>query len=148
VLAAQVTDQRYIDAPVLDVWELVGDPNRHSEWWPEVRASDCEEITEGCSYRGVVKGFFGTKEHELLIERLERCHEVAIHCAGTGVTTRFLLIDAQGGTFVEAQFSIEPNSIGTKLISAVAGRRLMRRWLQSSLESLKHVAERAPAARA
>ena len=61
------------------------------------------------------------------------------------MTTRFVLTGAQGGTFVEGYFSIEPNSIGTKVVAAVAGRRVMRSWLERSLENLKQVAERAPA---
>jgi hypothetical protein len=62
------------------------------------------------------------------------------------VTTRFLLTEAQGGTFVEGYFAIEPNSIGTTLIAAVSGRRIMRSWLEQSLANLKLVAEQAPAA--
>ena len=97
----------------------------------------------GCRYRGVVKGPFGADEHELLIERLEDCREVSIFCEGTGVTTRFVLTDAQGGTFVEGYFAIEPNSIGITVVAAVAGRRIMRSWLEQSLANLKHGAERA-----
>jgi hypothetical protein len=103
---------------------------------------ECADLREGCLYRGVVKGFFGADEHEMLIERLEDCHEVTISCDGTGVTTRFLLAEARGGTFVEGSFGIEPNSIGMKVFGALAGRRLMRTWLESSLENLKETAER------
>jgi uncharacterized protein YndB with AHSA1/START domain len=28
--------QAVIDAPIEVVWELVGDPNRHPEWFPRV----------------------------------------------------------------------------------------------------------------
>lgn len=137
--------QTYIDAPPLVVWDLVGDPNHHPSWWPDVIEVECADLREGCRYRGVVKGFLGTDEHDLLLERLDDCHEVSIHCAGTGVTTRFLLTEAQGGTFVEGYFAIEPNSLGMKVVSAVAGRRLMRSWLEQSLENLKRAAEREPA---
>ena len=61
---------------------------------------------------------------------------------------RFVLTEAQGGTFVEGNFGIEPHSIGMKVFGALAGRRIMSSWLQSSLENLKAVAERAPAQRA
>ena len=80
-----------------------------------------------------------------MIERLDDCREVSIFCDGTGVTTRFVLTDAQGGTFVEGYFSIEPNSIGTTVVAAVAGRRFMRSWLEQSLANLKQAAEQAPA---
>jgi uncharacterized protein YndB with AHSA1/START domain len=139
------TQQTHIEAPSQDVWDLVGDPNRHPDWWPEMVEVECADLSQGCRYRGVVKGFFGTDEHELLIERLEGCHEVSIFCEGTGVTTRFVLTEAQGGTFVQGYFAIEPNTIGMKVLGAVGGRRLMRSWLESSLENLKRAAEQTPA---
>ena len=135
------TQQSHIDAPPLTVWELVGDPNHHPDWWPEMLETDCADLEEGCRYRGVVKGFFGEDEHEMLIERLENCDEISIHCEGTGVTTRFRLTEAQGGTFVDGYFAIEPNSLGWKMVGAVAGRRFMRSWLERSLENLKQAAE-------
>lgn len=140
--------QAFIDAPPETVWELVGDPNRHPDWWPDVLEVECADLREGCRYRGVVKGPFRTDEHDLVIERLDTCQEVCISCTGTGVTTRFVLTAAQGGTFVEGHFAIEPNSIGMKVVAAVTGRRVMRSWLERSLENLKRVAERAPAPQA
>jgi hypothetical protein len=144
-VAHSSTQQTFIDAPADRVWELVGDPNQHAGWWPDVIEAQCADIKEGCRYRGVVKGPFRAAERQLLIERLEECHEVSIYCEGTGVTTRFLLIDAQGGTFVEGHFAIEPNSIGSAVFGALAGRRIMSSWLERSLANLKSVAERVPA---
>ncbi len=137
--------QAFIDASPETIWELVGDPNRHPDWWPGIVDVECADLREGCRYREVVKGFFRPQEHDILIERLDTCQEVCIACVGTGVTTRFVLTGAQGGTFVEGHFSIEPNSIGSKVVTAVTGRRMMRSWLERSLENLKNVAERAPA---
>jgi uncharacterized protein YndB with AHSA1/START domain len=137
--------QTYIDASPETIWELVGDPNRHPDWWPGVVEVECADLREGCRYREVVKGFFKPQEHDVVIERLDTCQEVCISCQDTGVTTRFVLTGAQGGTFIEGHFSIDPNSIGTKVVSAVIGRRMMRSWLERSLENLKHLAERQPA---
>jgi uncharacterized protein YndB with AHSA1/START domain len=137
--------QIHIEAPPDVIWALVGDPNRHPDWWPDVLDVECADLREGCRYRGVTKGPLRTAEHELMIERLQECREVSIVCVGTGVTTRFELTDAQGGTFVEGYFAIEPNSIGNTMLAALAGRRLMRSWLEQSLANLKQAAERAPA---
>jgi uncharacterized protein YndB with AHSA1/START domain len=134
------TQQMFIDAPADRIWELVGDPNRHPEWWPEMLEVECADLKEGCRYRGVVKGPFGSAPHDLVVDRLEDCREVSIFCDGTGVTTRFVLTEAQGGTFVEGCFTIEPNSIGMKVIGAVTGRRYLHSWLESSLENLKRAA--------
>ena len=89
------TQQRFIEAPVERVWELVGDPNRHPEWWPEMLEIECADLKEGCRYRGVVKGPFGAAAHDLVVDRFEDCREVSIFCDGTGVTTRLVLTDAQ-----------------------------------------------------
>jgi hypothetical protein len=139
------TQQAFIDAPPERVWELVGDPNRHPDWWPGIVDVDCADLREGCRYREVVKGFFRPQEHDILIERLDTCQEVCISCQDTGVTTRFVLTGAQGGTFVEGHFSVDPISVGQKVVTAVTGRRFMRSWLERSLENLRHVAERQPA---
>jgi hypothetical protein len=140
------TQQTFVEAPAQVIWELVGDPRRHPEWWPDWVTTECPDPSEGCRYRGVVKDPFGrVKEHDLFIERREGWREISISCDGTGVTTSFVLAEAQGGTFVEGCFSIEPNSFGMKAIGAVAGRRIMRSWLERSLENLKGVAEAAPA---
>jgi uncharacterized protein YndB with AHSA1/START domain len=137
--------QTFIDAPPETIWELVGDPNRHPDWWPGVVDVECADLREGCRYREVVKGFFKPQAHDILIERLDTCQEVCISCQDTGVTTRFVLTGAQGGTFVEGHFSIEPGTVGKKVVTAVAGRRVMRSWLERSLENLKQTAERQPA---
>ena len=138
--------QAHIDAPVEVVWELLGDPNRHPEWWPKTLETNCADIEQGCRYRAVMSGPMGRQEeHEMLIETLEGCREVSISCEGTGVSTRFELTGAQGGTFVDGWFGVEPESLGMKAFAAVAGRRYLAAWLQSSLAGLKSAAEQVPA---
>jgi hypothetical protein len=129
--------QAQIDAPVSVVWELISDPNQHAEWWPTVIEAECEEVGEGCRYRGVTKSpFGGAVEHEFSIERLDDCREVTIRCMGTGVWNRWLLTEARGGTFVDAEFGAEPQTLGMRVFGAVAGKRYLRRWLQQSLDGL------------
>ena len=45
---------------------------------------------------------------------------------------------------MEGCFTIEPNSIGMKVIGAVTGRRYLHSWLESSLENLKRAATPLP----
>ena len=94
-----------------------------------------------------MQGPFGAAPHDLVVDRLEDCREVSIFCDGTGVTTRFALAPAQGGTFVEGCFTIEPNTIGMKVLGAVTGRRFMHSWLERSLENLKSAATGVPSPR-
>jgi uncharacterized protein YndB with AHSA1/START domain len=141
-----LTQQAQIDAPVETVWELVGDPNRHPEWWPTRVETECPDLEQGCTYRGVVKNPFGrSEEHEFVIDRLEDCREIAIRCPEVGVFTRFVLTEAQGGTFVEAEFGAEPTSVGTRVFGALLGKRYLRRWLAQSLEGLERAAARGEA---
>ena len=35
------TQHIFIDAPPAQIWELVGDPNRHADWWPDVIEAQC-----------------------------------------------------------------------------------------------------------
>jgi hypothetical protein len=48
------------------------------------------------------------EEHTFTLERLDDCHEVLIRCDQIGSYKRFLLTDARGGTFVDAEFGIDP----------------------------------------
>ncbi len=136
--------QVLIDAPVEVVWELVGNPNRHSDWWPTVVDAECDELEQGCRYRGVVRNPRGKEEeHTFAVERLEDCHEVLIRCEEIGSYTRFLLTDARGGTFVDAEFGIDPQSLGMQVVNVVAGRRILRRWLEQSIDALEQAAVKA-----
>jgi hypothetical protein len=130
--------QALIEAPLAVVWGLLSDPNRHAEWWPTVVDAECERLEQGCRYRAVIKNPRGVEEtHELTLERLENLHEVLIRCNEIGTYTRFVLTDAQGGTFVDAEFGIDPQSFPSHLMSIVAGRRILRRWLEQSVEALE-----------
>src|SRR5213592_3535746 len=127
--------QAQIQAPVEEIWELVGDVNRHAEWWPRVVEVECEGLEEGCSYRLVTKGPFGTEEHPMQVEKLQGCREILIRCLNTGTYCRWVMMEAQGGTFVDAEFGIAPLTVGTRVFDVLAGKRFFRRWVQQSLEA-------------
>jgi len=137
----EVRQQGVIEAPVKTVWNLLADPNRHSEWWPSVIETDCEEIGVGCRYRAVTKGPLGrAEEHEIVIESLDDCREVSIYCEEVGVRNRFVLTEARGATFVDADFSIDPRTLGDRVFANTVGRRFLRRWLADSIDSLRRAA--------
>jgi hypothetical protein len=134
--------QAQIDAPVEAVWELLGDANRHEEWWPRVVEVQCDgDLTEGCTYRMVAKGPAGDQEMRVGVERLEDCHEILIRCVDTGTYCRWLLTEAQGGTFIDAEFGMDPKAIGPRIWDVFAGRRYFRRWLEQSLQALEACAD-------
>jgi uncharacterized protein YndB with AHSA1/START domain len=150
-MAQRFRQQALIDAPVSVVWDLLGDPERHAEWWPTVLEVECGEIEEGCRFRQVVKPPLARAvEHEFALERLDDCREVRIRCVGTGWYTQFVLTEAQHGTFVDAEFGAEPEAgadpepLAVRTIMSVAGRRYLRHWMEQSLDALKAAASREP----
>lgn len=142
---SECRQQAWIDAPKEVVWELIADVNRHPEWWPRIVEVDCEELSETCTYRELVQTpFGGTEEFNISVDRLDDPREMKVRCLNTGTFFHLVLTEAQGGTFVEGRFGMEPNGIANRAFDAIAGRRYFRRWLADSLESMDRVAtERA-----
>jgi hypothetical protein len=138
--------QVLIDAPVERVWELVGDPNRHPEWWPRVLEADCDDLTAGCTYRQVMRSPTGQITTDVSLERLDDCHEVLLRCLDTGTYTRWLITEARGGTFLDVEFGMDPTSPGRRVLDFVTGKRFFRQWLRQSLEALERASAREPAA--
>jgi uncharacterized protein YndB with AHSA1/START domain len=135
--------QALIDAPVEAVWELVGDPRRHPEWFPRVVEVNGLRFEEGEEYVQVTRDpFGGTERTEFLIERLENLREIRFACQKTGMYAQWLLTDAQDGTFVDVEMGMQPKGVGNRLFDAAAGRRYFTRWLDQSIDALQHVAGR------
>jgi uncharacterized protein YndB with AHSA1/START domain len=132
--------QAQLDAPASAVWELVGNVERHPEWWPRVIDVHCEGLEAGCSYRQVYKSPMGVIETDVSVERLEDCRELLLRCLETGTYTRWLITESQGGTFVDAEFGLDPRGTKTRVFDVVAGRRYFRHWLDQSIEGLRHAA--------
>jgi hypothetical protein len=129
--------QALIDVPITTVWELVRDVNRHPEWWPRVVEVQCEGIEQGCEYRQVTAALTGKIETDISIERLEDCRELNLRCLDTGTFCRWLLTETHDGTFIDAEFGMDPNGLANRVFDAVAGKRYFRRWLESALDGLR-----------
>ena len=139
-----VRQQVQIDAPASELWSLLGDPNRHPEWWPRMIEIECEEAGAGCSYRQVATGPFGKFEEIAILETYEDCREIKVRCE-SGTYMRWVLTEAQGGTFVDAEFGADPTTLGPKVFARLGGRRWFRKWLAESIASLKRAATRTQA---
>ena len=137
--------QAVIDAPVEEVWSLVGDPRRHPEWFPRVVEVNGERFEEGEEYAQVTRAPRGAMETtDFLIERLDNMREIRFSCQKTGMYAHWLLTDAQGGTFVDVEMGMQPKSTGVKVFDAVVGRLYFRRWLDQSLDALRGRLARTP----
>jgi uncharacterized protein YndB with AHSA1/START domain len=137
---SKVRRQAVIEAPVENVWELVGDPRRHPEWFPRVVEVNGERFEEGEEYAQVTRDPNGKVEKtDFMIERLDNLHEIRFACQKTGMYAHWLLTDAQGDTFVEVEMGMQPKRVGLRVFDAVAGRRYFTRWLDQSLDALRRV---------
>ena len=132
--------QALIDVPLPRVWELVHDPNRHPEWWPRVVKVQCEGIEQGCEYRQVTATPKGEIDTTICIEELDDLRRIDVRCLDTGTFCRWLLTEAQDGTFIDAEFGMDPNGLANRVFYAVAGKRYFRRWLEGALDGLRAAA--------
>jgi uncharacterized protein YndB with AHSA1/START domain len=139
--------QALIKAPPPRVWELVGNPMRHPEWWPRVIEVRGERFDEGSRYAQVTKSPTGKGETTFEVERLEDLREVQLRCTETGTYARWLLTEAQGNTFVDVEFGMDPATLGNRLFDSAFGRLYFRRWLEQSIDALERAAESSPADR-
>ena len=132
--------QALINAPPSRVWDLIGDPRRHPEWWPRVIEVKGEQFDEGSNYAQVTRDPTGQVETFWRLERLEDLREIQMRCTHTGTYSRWLLTEAQGNTFVEVEFGMDPIGLSNRLFDLTLARPYFRRWLEQSLAALEEVA--------
>ena len=133
--------QALINAPPSRVWELVGDPRRHPEWWPRVIEVRGEHFDEGSNYAQVTKSpIAGEDTTTMAVERLEDLREINLRCETTGTYARWLLTEARGDTFVDVEFGMDPTRPSYRVFDLTVGKLYFRRWLDQSLESLEEAA--------
>lgn len=133
--------QALIEAPPERIWELVGDPRRHPEWWPRVIEVQGRRFDEGSNYAQVTKTLAGRLETSMRVERLDDLREIHMRCTYTGMYARWLLTPAQGDTFVDVEFGMDPIGVTNRAFDSLAGRLYFRRWLAESILALKSLVE-------
>lgn len=129
--------QAVIDAPVEVVWDLVGDPRRHPEWFPRVLAvSDLGEVEQDGRFRQVTRSLRGRIETTLAIEQLQELRAINMRCLDTGTYVRFLLTEAQDRTFADIEIGLEPTRLPERVLDAAIGKRYFRRWTDEAVDAL------------
>ncbi len=132
--------QALIAAPPSRIWELVGDPQRHPEWWPRVVEVRGESFDQGDNYAQVTRSATGEHTTTMRIEGIEDLHRIDMRCETTGTYARWLLTEARGDTFVEVEFGMDPVGTSNRILDATIGRLYFRRWLEQSLAALERIA--------
>ena len=145
---SEVHEQAVIDAPVASVWELVGDPGRYPEWLPRVFEIQGDRFEEGARFIQVSRHpLVGRDEAHFLIDELDQLREIRMHCTISGMFVHWQLTEAQGGTFVDAAFGMDPLRPRDRVIDALVARRFFRRWLSEAMDGLIRAASDQPSAR-
>jgi hypothetical protein len=143
LIVSACKSQALVDAPVEKIWELVGDPSRHPEWWPKVIEVNGDRFEEGTEYVQVTRSAMGRDETtNFLVERRQDMHEIKMSCQVSGTYAHWVMTEAQGGTFVDVEFGMQPKTFGYRLFDGTFGRIYFRRWLEQSVEGLKKAASR------
>jgi carbon monoxide dehydrogenase subunit G len=141
--------QFYLDAPIESVWELVGDPRRHVQWWPEVIEMRGERFEEGDEYVQVSRVPLGkVMESAFIVDRRDELRDIRVMCQKTGRYADWELAEAQDGTFIDVTFGLEPRAFGYRLFDRTAGKVYMRRWLTEAVDGLRAAASSRSRARA
>jgi hypothetical protein len=140
---SEVRQQALIEAPPSRIWDLVGDPRRHPEWWPRVIEVRGQQFDEGSNYAQVTKDPTGRIETTMTVDHLDDLSEIHLRCTNTGTYSHWLLTEAQGNTFVEVEFGMDPIGISRRIFDATLGRLYFSRWLEQSLEALERAAARS-----
>jgi hypothetical protein len=132
-----------INASPARVWDLVGDPRRHPEWWPRVIEVRGEEFNEGSNYAQVTRSPTGRLETSMRVECVEDMHEIYMRCNETGTYSRWLLTEVQGDTFIDVEFGMDPKGLGNRIFDTTFGKLYFRRWLDQSIAALEEIAPEA-----
>src|SRR5919198_2931158 len=133
--------QAMIEAPVDSIWDLVGNPARHPEWWPRMIEVDGEHFEQGDEYVLVSRGPVGKAKTPFLVERLDDLREIRIKCQVSGTYAHWLLTEARGGTFVDLEMGIQPKkAVPFKVFDKTMAPRYFRRWADQSIEALNEAA--------
>ena len=126
------------------VWELVGNPQRYPEWFPRVFEVEGKRFDQEDEFVLVSQQpLIGRDEAQMLIDRMDGLREIRMHCTVTGMFVHWQLTDAQGGTFVHAEFGMDPIRRRDHVVDKTVGRRFFRRWLDEAVDGLRRAAERA-----
>ena len=134
--------QVHLDAPVDDVWGLVGAPERYPVWWPRIVEVRGERFEEGDQFVQVIRTPRGVEASNFVLDRVEDLREIRMTCQLTGTYAHWRLAPAQGGTFVDLELGMQPKRPSDRLSDVLIGRLYFRNWGEKSLAALAEAAGR------
>lgn len=140
-MPARWKQQVLLETPVKDVWALLEDPARFPEWTGErIEVTGVPtRIEKGSTFEMSGAGPLGLNGTTTFkVEELDDMHEIKVRCQTSGFYTHWLLTDAQGGTFADVEYGVEPiPGIEGRLTGAMHTKRYLRRALEQTLDGLQ-----------
>jgi len=132
-------EQALIQAPVDDVWELVGDPTRYPEWAGNVvSVTGLAELAETETFEQVTHmPLSGDQTTIFEVEKLDDLHEIRLRCQSSGYYSRWVLTPAQAATFAEVEIGVEPTATQHRLYFGLLGKRFMRKVAVDAIEGVR-----------
>lgn len=135
--------QALIEAPVVEVWDMLSNPSQASEWAQDVIAVTGVPVAieKGSTFRVTARGPLGLKATTpFKVEELEDMRELKMQCQVTGFYTHWLLTEAQGGTFTELELGVEPieakRGVQGRAAAALHTKSYLRRVAEKTLDGL------------
>ena len=131
--------QTLIEAPVDDVWQLVGDPRRYPEWAGNVLEVTGlpKEVTTGAEFTQKGKTPFGNATTQFVVEELEDLREIRMRCLQSGYYSHWLLTEAGDDTFCEVEIGMDPKHLGYRAFDATLGKRWYRSVVRDWMDRIR-----------
>jgi uncharacterized protein YndB with AHSA1/START domain len=130
--------QAHLDAPLDEVWALVGNPATYPQWWPAAVEIRGETFEVGDVYTQVLPRFGGRRlEYTRIIDQRDELKELKWSCPTTGGFQHWTLTAAQGGTFVDMEMGLRAPSRRYRLFERSVGRWFIKRWAEQAMDGLR-----------
>jgi Polyketide cyclase / dehydrase and lipid transport len=130
--------QALIEAPLQDVWDVVGDPREYPRWAVDVvEVTGLAEVAPDAEFQQVSKTPLGNDETTFQIEALDDMREIKLRCQKSGYYSRWVLTEAQESTFMDVEIGVDPTAIQYRLFFGAMGKRYFRRLTEDSLDGLR-----------
>jgi hypothetical protein len=135
-----------VQAPIEEVWGLISDPARFPEWNDELEVTGVPtRIEKGSTFRLTSPTRFGPKATTAFeVEELdESLREIKIRCQASGFYSHWLLTEAQGNTFADIEFGVEPHGLRQRLWALPLTKAELRQSLDRAIDGVRRVLGRA-----